>query len=64
MDAHHKLLRIGMNVSSYTDYHMQLMSAAQLTENDAVIAISHSGSNINIMNALDVAKKNGTKPSE
>jgi len=61
MDAHHKLLPIGMNVSSYTDYHMQLMSAAQLTENDAVIAISHSGSNINIMNALDVAKKNGTK---
>ncbi len=61
MDANHKFLRIGLNVSSYTDYHMQLMSVSQLTEKDVIVVISHSGSNLNILNLLDIAKENGTK---
>lgn len=61
MDAHQKFLRTGLRVSVYTDNHLQLMSAAQLTEKDVIIVISHSGSNLNIMNLLDVAKENGTK---
>ncbi len=61
MDANHKFLRIGLNVSSYTDYHMQLMSVSQLTEKDVIVVISHSGSNLNILNLLDIAKENSTK---
>ncbi|GFN35233.1 MurR/RpiR family transcriptional regulator [Tepidimicrobium xylanilyticum] len=61
MDAHHKFLRIGLKATSYTDYHMQLMSVAQLTEKDVIVVISHSGSNLCIMNVLDIAKENGTK---
>ncbi|WP_200804897.1 MurR/RpiR family transcriptional regulator [Anaerosalibacter sp. Marseille-P3206] len=61
MDAHHKFLRTGLKVSSYTDYHMQLMSVAQLTPKDVIIVISHTGSNLNIMNIVDIAKENGTK---
>ena len=61
MDAHQKFLRIGLNVSSYTDYHMQLMSVAQLTEDDVIVVISHSGSNLSMMSILDIAKENGTK---
>ncbi len=61
MDANHKFLRIGLKVSSYTDYHMQLMSVSQLTEKDAIVVISHSGSNLDILNLLDIAKENGTK---
>lgn len=61
MDAQHKFLRIGLKVSSYTDYHMQLMSVSQLTKKDVVVVISHSGSNLNILNLLDIAKENGTK---
>ena len=61
MDAHHKFLRTGLKVSVYTDNHLQLMSIAQLTNKDAVIIISHSGSNLNMINLLDIAKENGTK---
>lgn len=61
MDAHHKFLRTGLKVSVYTDNHIQLMSAAQLTKNDVAIIISHSGSNLNMLNLLDIAKKNETK---
>lgn len=61
MDANHKFLRIGLKVSSYTDYHMQLMSVSQLTEKDVIVVISHSGSNLDILNLLDIAKGNGTK---
>lgn len=60
-DAHHKFLRTGLNVCSYTDNHMQLMSAAQLGKDDAVIVISHTGSNLDMMRLLDIARANGTK---
>jgi DNA-binding MurR/RpiR family transcriptional regulator len=61
MDAHHKFLRTGLKVSVYTDNHLQLMSLAQLTKNDVIVIISHSGSNLNMINLLDIAKENGTK---
>lgn len=61
MDAHHKFLRTGLRVSVYTDNHLQLMSLAQLSENDLIVIVSHSGSNLNMINLLDIAKDNGTK---
>lgn len=61
MDAHHKFLRTGLKVSVYTDNHLQLMSLAQLSEKDLIVIISHSGSNLNMINLLDIAKENGTK---
>ncbi|MFL0268738.1 MurR/RpiR family transcriptional regulator [Candidatus Clostridium radicumherbarum] len=61
MDAHHKFLRTGLKVSVYTDNHLQLMSLAQLSEKDLIVIISHSGSNLNMINLLDIAKDNGTK---
>ncbi|MFL0246307.1 MurR/RpiR family transcriptional regulator [Candidatus Clostridium stratigraminis] len=61
MDAHHKFLRTGLKVSVYTDNHLQLMSLSQLSEKDLIVIISHSGSNLNMINLLDIAKDNGTK---
>lgn len=61
LDAHHKFIRTGLRVNSYADYHMQLMAVSQLTPRDLIVVISHTGSNLNIMNLLDVAKENGTK---
>lgn len=61
IDAHQKFLRTGLKVSVYTDNHLQLMSAAQLTDKDLAIVISHTGSNLNLINLLDVTKENGTK---
>jgi DNA-binding MurR/RpiR family transcriptional regulator len=61
MDAHHRFLRIGLNVSVYTDNHLQLMSIAQLSKKDVIVVISHSGSSLNMINLLDIAKQNGIK---
>lgn len=61
MDAHHKLLRTGLRVNSYIDYHMQLMALSQLTSKDLIVVISHTGSNLNMMSLLDISKENGTK---
>lgn len=59
MDAHHKFIRTGKNSSAYSDTHMQLMSASQLTEKDAAVFISHSGTNKDLLEVLSVAKENG-----
>lgn len=58
MDAHHKFLRTGMTTTAYNDPHMQLISASQLTDADVIVFISHSGSNKDLLEVLDVAKKN------
>jgi RpiR family transcriptional regulator, carbohydrate utilization regulator len=59
LDAHHKFLKSGILTNCYTDSHLQLMSASQLTSDDAVVFISHSGTSKDILEALDVAKNNG-----
>jgi RpiR family transcriptional regulator, carbohydrate utilization regulator len=58
MDAHHKFLRTGMTSNAYNDSHMQLISASQLTEEDVIVFISHSGANKDLLEVLEVAKKN------
>lgn len=61
MDAHHKFLRTGILSGAYTDSHFQVMSASQLTEEDVVVLISHSGSNKDTLDVLKVAQRNGAK---
>ncbi|MBU5212347.1 MurR/RpiR family transcriptional regulator [Heyndrickxia oleronia] len=61
MDAHHKFLRTGIQSVAYTDSHFQIMSASQLTDQDVIVLISHSGSNKDMMDVLQIAKKNGAK---
>ena len=59
MDMSHKLLRVGLNAVAYSDNHMQVIAASHLTENDLAIAISHSGSSKDIVDALKIAKAHG-----
>ena len=61
MDAYHKFMRAGIKCHSNFDAHIQLMSASQLTNKDVAIIISHTGSTIDTINILNVAKKNGVK---
>lgn len=56
-DIEHRFMRFGIPVRSYSDPHLQLASAALLKEGDTVIAISHSGANIGVLNAVELAKK-------
>ncbi|MFC7062166.1 MurR/RpiR family transcriptional regulator [Halobacillus seohaensis] len=61
LDAQHKFIRTGMSVHAYTDTHLQLMSASQLTENDLAVVISHTGSNKDTLDVVEVAKENGAR---
>ncbi|WP_408009552.1 MurR/RpiR family transcriptional regulator [Pseudalkalibacillus sp. A8] len=60
-DAHHKFLRSGIQSAAYSDSHFQLMAASQLTKQDVIVFISHSGTNKDLLEVLDVAKQNKVK---
>ena len=59
MDFHHKFFRLGIPCIAYDDPHMQAMSAALLTPEDVVVAISHTGSTRDIIDSVEIAKKAG-----
>jgi DNA-binding MurR/RpiR family transcriptional regulator len=60
-DAVYKFTRIGFNVETYVDYHMQLMQASLLTKNDVGVGISFSGSTKDTLEVLKNAKKAGAR---
>jgi RpiR family carbohydrate utilization transcriptional regulator len=59
LDAQHKFFRLGVNTVSYSDGHMQVMSASLLGPGDCVVVISNSGRTRDLMDACDIARKNG-----
>ncbi len=59
-DAAHKMLRLGLNACSYTDGHMQAIAAAHTTKKSVLIGISHSGHSKDIIEAMKIARENGT----
>ncbi|MFZ2308577.1 MAG: SIS domain-containing protein [Rhodoferax sp.] len=58
-DAQHKFFRLGVNTVAYSDGHMQVMSASILVPGDCVVVISNSGRTRDLMDACDIARKNG-----
>jgi RpiR family transcriptional regulator, carbohydrate utilization regulator len=58
-DAQHKFFRLGVNAIAYSDGHMQVMSASMLEAGDCVVVISNSGRTRDLMDACDIARKNG-----
>ena len=58
-DAQHKFFRLGVNTVAYSDGHMQVMSASMLGPGDCVVVISNSGRTRDLMDACDIAFKNG-----
>ncbi len=58
-DAQHKFFRLGLNTIAYSDGHMQVMSATLLKPGDCVVVISNSGRTRDLMDAVDIARKNG-----
>ena len=45
-------VRLGLSACAYSDSHMQMIIASHLTAEDVVLAISHSGSSVDIVNSL------------
>lgn len=58
-DAQHKFFRLGMNTISYSDGHMQVMSASVLGPGDCVVIVSNSGRTRDLMDACDIARRRG-----
>ena len=58
-DAQHKFFRLGVNTVAYSDGHMQVMSATMMRPGDCVVVISNSGRTRDLMDACDIARKNG-----
>lgn len=59
LDAQHKFFRLGVNTIAYSDGHMQVMSASTLQPGDCVVIISNSGRTRDLMDACEIARKNG-----
>ncbi len=58
-DAQHKFFRLGINTVAYSDGHMQVMSASMMKEGDVVVIVSNSGRTRDLMDAADIARRNG-----
>ncbi len=58
-DAQHKFFRLGVNTVSYSDGHMMVMSASIMGPGDCLVIISNSGRTRDLMDACDIARKNG-----
>ena len=57
-DGVHKFLRIGVRATAYSDPYLMLMSAALLSPEDVVLAISHSGQNAHLIEAVKAVQAN------
>lgn len=58
-DVSHKFLRIGVRANVFDDSHMMLMSASLLKEGDIAVGFSHSGNTTAVIEAIQLARRNG-----
>lgn len=58
-DIEHRFIRFGIPVRAYADPHTQITSAALMQPGDVVIAVSHTGSNRDLLDSVDMAKESG-----
>lgn len=58
-DLHQKLHRIGLMAFAWRDFHSALTSAALLRKGDVAIGISHTGTTIDVLEALRLAADQG-----
>ena len=59
LDAYHKFMRLGIPCAALTDSHLQIMSAALLSPDAVVFGITHSGSNKDMVESFQIARKAG-----
>lgn len=59
-DASHKFHRLKVSSNSYSDPHMQAISAVSLDERDVVVAISQTGRTKDLLHTVKLVKDTGT----
>jgi len=60
-DAFYKFMRMGFNCRTSSDPHILAMMASQLKKGDLLLAISQSGSTLEIVDISNIVKKSGAK---
>jgi DNA-binding MurR/RpiR family transcriptional regulator len=60
-DMQQKFIRIGKYCLAYADIHLQLTAASSLTEHDAAVFISYSGTTKDIISCLHLTRSLGVK---
>ncbi|WP_085524550.1 MurR/RpiR family transcriptional regulator [Tuberibacillus sp. Marseille-P3662] len=60
-DAVQKFMRINKMCAAYSDFHMQKVSAVNLSDHDVAVAISYSGETQQIIDCIQVAQSRGAK---
>ena len=60
-DAYHKFIRTGIKCVCNSDSHWQAMFASMAKENDVIVAFTSSGSNKDLIENIEIARKNGVK---
>lgn len=58
-DAQHKFFRLGTPAVAYSDPHVHSMSAATLDSDSVVVAISHTGRTVDLLESVSIAQRNG-----
>ncbi|MEO6291452.1 MAG: SIS domain-containing protein [Burkholderiaceae bacterium] len=58
-DAQHKFFRLGIPATTYSDSHMQLMSASVMRPGDCAVVISNSGRTRDLIATCEMAHRNG-----
>lgn len=60
-DIETRFLRFGMAIRAYSDTHMQITSAALLGAEDVVVAVSHTGDTVEILESVKLAQSRGAE---
>ena len=61
LDAAHKFLRLDVPATPFTDYVLQRMAAAGMSEGDTVLAVSNTGQTRSLVEAVRVAREAGAR---
>ncbi|MGD8430934.1 MAG: SIS domain-containing protein, partial [Ectothiorhodospiraceae bacterium] len=61
MDAQHKFFRLGVPTVAYSDPHVHSMSASILPADAAVVAISHTGRSLDLLDSVELAREAGAR---
>ena len=60
-DLAHKFLRIGIKTEVYEDAHMMLMASSLCHDHSVMIAVSHSGRTLDVIESVTLAKSQGAR---
>jgi RpiR family transcriptional regulator, carbohydrate utilization regulator len=60
-DMQARLFRLGLSANAWVDYHLQRVAAAAQDADGVVLAISHVGGLPSLLDAVDIARRQGAK---